>query len=345
MEIVDVDDEVDRTEWEEVAASDPTALIEHTPAWIDAIVAASRFSNASLLYRLSDGRRFVLPLVRRGPTVGPRSGFASGWGIGGLVGAELDAEAVSAISTHLASSRVVYTHIRPNPLQADAWAGAATGRAGTVPRRAHIVNLEGGAEATAERFRKSGRRGISRAEKAGVEVSLHLGGEMLEVYYQHLYLPSLARWAKRQQEPLRLALFRANLRDPLRKLQMIAATLGPTFRLYLATVDGQPVAGNIVLWGPTNAHATRGAFDYELGAKTNANYATDWAAIRDASDAGFVSYQMGESGQNTGLADYKERFGAKPIDYCEYRFERLPLLSIDAAARKAVKRVIGFKDS
>jgi hypothetical protein len=105
-----------------------------------------------------------------------------------------------------------------------------------------------------------------------------------------------------------------------------------------------PAAANIVLWGPTNAHATRGALDYDVGAKTNAAYAAEWAAIRDACDAGFSSYHMGETGQNQSLADYKERFGARGLDYNEYRLERVPLLALDKALRTTVKRLIGFKD-
>ena len=174
-------------------------------------------------------------------------------------------------------------------------------------------------------------------------MTTHVGGEKLDVYYD-LYLGAIERWASRQHEPIALARFRALRRDPLRKLEQIAQRLGSSFRLFLASVDGVPAATNIVLWGPNNAHSTRGAMDYELGAKANAAYAADWAAIRDACDAGFSSYQMGESGQNKSLADYKERFGARPIDYNEYRLERLPLLAMDKAVRTSVKRLIGFKD-
>ena len=345
MAIKDALSPAPRAAWDEIVGADPDALIEHTPMWLDAIRTAGNFRDASRLYRLDDGRRFVLPMVRRLPAPAPRSGFASGWGIGGLVGPGLDAGAVSEIVTDLTSDQALYTHIRPNPIQASIWAEADTAGALAVPRRAHVIDLSGGAEATWARFRNSGRRGTRTAERMGVVVTTHLGGDMLDVYYNKLYLRSVERWAGRQREPLALARFRASRRDPLTKLQAIAQTLGPAFRLYLASVDGEPAAGNIVLSGPQNAHSTRAALNYSLASKTKAAYAADWAAIRDACDAGFKWYHLGESGQNQSLGEYKERFGARPIDYSEYRIERLPVLAVDNALRSTAKLLIGFKDS
>lgn len=331
--------------WQRIATDDRSALLEHTPAWVDAIVAAGNFRDASRMYRLADGRHFVLPLVQRGPRRGPQRSFGSGWGIGGLVGRHLDAGVISAVNADLARDPALFTHVRPNPIHGELWAAAETHGAIRVPRRAHVVDLSGGTKATWTRLRKSGRRDVTKARNAGVEVSVHCGGDRLDEYYQQLYLPSVGRWARRQNEPLPLARIRAKRRDPLRKLQQLAASLGDTFRLYLATVDGVPAAGNIVLFGPHNAHATRGAMDYELARTTRAGYLADWAAIRDAADAGFDWYHLGESGHNESLAEYKERFGALAVDYSEYRFERVPLLQLDAAVRTRVKRLINFRDT
>ena len=54
-----------RDEWRAVVANDPTALPEHAPEWVDALCAAGSYRDASRYYRHSDGREFVLPLVRR----------------------------------------------------------------------------------------------------------------------------------------------------------------------------------------------------------------------------------------------------------------------------------------
>lgn len=334
-----------RREWSEIASADPDALLDHMPEWLDAIESAFPLRDASRLYRLNDGRRFVVPMVRRWSDPAPRFGFGTGRGIGGIVGADLDADVVSAILADLGDSRAVYTHIRPNPLHGPIWEAADTTRASTVDRRAHAIDLDGGADATWARFRKSGRKGVRKADQAGVEVSRHAGGELLDVYYGELYVRSVERWAERQREPLAMARFRANRRDPLPRLQAIARSLGSRFQLYLARVGGELAAGIVVLMGERNAHTTRGALHYELAGDTNATYAIEWAAIQDACAAGYRWYQMGESGQNRSLSEFKERFGATPFDYNEYRMERLPLLAIDRTARTAVKSLIGFRDT
>lgn len=324
-------------------AADPHSLTEHLPEWVDAICSSGRFEDASRLYRFDDGRSFVVPLVRRRFPYGPRMAYGSGWGIGGIVGPNLDPGAVEAVLADLADDEAVYTHLRPNPLNAAIWDEADTSVARSISRRAHVLSLEGGVESTRQRLRKSGAVGIRRARNKGVEVSVFLGGEMVEAYYE-LYMLSIERWAERQNEPLALARARARRRDPLSKLQTLGRSLGDSFRLYLAYADGEPVAGNIVLSGPNNSHSTRGAMDAEKARSNKATYAAEWAAIEDACEAGHRSFQMGESGGNTSLSDYKERFGAEPIVYSEYRIERIPLLAVDGWARGAAKRVIGFRD-
>jgi hypothetical protein len=54
---------------------------------------------------------------------------------------------------------------------------------------------------------------------------------------------------------------------------------------------------------------------------------------------------MGESGRSVTLARFKEKLGAQPVDYAEYRFERLPISRADGLIRSAVKRVVGFRDA
>lgn len=344
MLITDACSPAPRLEWDELVASDPDVVLTQTPIWTAALASARGFHDASVLYRLEDGRRFVLPMVRRWSAPAPRAGFPPAWGIGGPVGVGLDPAVVTAILADLARDRSLYQHVRPNPLQGPIWDQADTSIARKIDRRAHAIDLTGGAEATRGRIRKSGRRSLRTAEKHQVEVDLHLGGEMLEVYYERLYLASVERWASRQHEPVALARLRASRRDPLSKLQALARTLGPAFRLYLASVDGEPAAGNIVLWGPTNAHSTRGAIDYPLAHKSKAAYAADWAAISDACEAGFAWYHLGETGENPTLAEYKERIGATSLAYAEYRIERLPVHAVDTAIRSGVKTVFRVKD-
>lgn len=332
-----------RDEWDRLLARDLDALLEQGPAWTDALKTAGGWSDCSRLYQLSDGREFVLPLVRkRQHALAPQSGFTPSWGIGGLVGPGLDNEAVELISEDLAGLRSVSIHVRPNPTQAVHWSRLPRHHAVALERRAHVLSLDRPLDKVFARMSASARRNVRLAEKAGVNVRTYVGGAELDTYYNLLYLPSLKRWANQQHEPGALARIRGMRRDPLAKLKGLAESLGTSFWLTVASVDGQAAAGNIVLAGP-NAHYTRGAMN-ELGASTAASHAAMWHAIERAAGERARWFYMGDSGSNTNLAAYKERLGAKQYDYQEFRYERLPLLSVENGARNLVKRVIGFKD-
>jgi lipid II:glycine glycyltransferase (peptidoglycan interpeptide bridge formation enzyme) len=82
----------------------------------------------------------------------------------------------------------------------------------------------------------------------------------------------------------------------------------------------------------------------DLAAPVNANDLLQWHAIDDAYRQGCRQYHFGESGTSRSLAHYKEKFGARPVAYAEYRIERLPLSALDAIFRGVVKRAVGFRD-
>ena len=111
----------------------------------------------------------------------------------------------------------------------------------------------------------------------------------------------------------------------------------------MAYVDEVPVASIVVLFGH-NVHYTRGAMDKERASQVRANDLLHWNAIQAACASGAATYHLGESGRSNSLADYKERFGAMPFDYAEFRLERVPITRLDGAARSAVKRMIRFRE-
>lgn len=335
-----------RAAWREVLAEDSRALPEHAPEWIDAMTVAGPYDDASRFYECSDGRRFVLPLVRRrGVSIGGGwyGSFPPAWGIGGLVGRDLDADVVQAVVDDLRGLKAARISLRPDPLQAEAWADVEGGDIVVIPRRAHVIDLAGGADAVRDRFPKSTLRGLRTAEKRGVTVQRDRDGSLLPIYH-HLYDTSLARWARHQHEPLALARWRAARRDPVAKMYRLSERLGDAFRLYVAFVDGQPAAATITLMGNT-AHDTRGAMDREVATKPRANELLQWTTIKAACDAGCTMFHLGESGKSSSLAQYKERFGARPFDYAEIRIERLPLTKADQSLRSGVKRLLRFQDA
>lgn len=336
-----------RDEWRAVLAGDPAALPEHAPEWVDALCATGSYADASRFYRFDDGRELVLPLVRRtGPTGlgGALFSYPTSWGMGGLIGTGQDDGATRAVLADLRATGAQRIAIRTDPLAFPAWSAAAIDAGATlIPRRAHVIDLSGGTDAAWSKLSKSARRGTRLAERAGVRVETDRTGALLDDYYR-LFLTSVDRWAAKQHEPRALAHARARRRDPLAKLQAMSDSLGKAFAVTLAYVDDEPAFGAITLLGQT-AHDTRAAMDRDRIGATCAGDLVQWRTIQLACDLGCTAYHLGESGASASLAQYKEKFGARPVDYAELRLERLPYTKLDRAARTAVKKVLRFKDA
>ncbi len=197
----------------------------------------------------------------------------------------------------------------------------------TIARRAHILDLAGGAEVVWKGFSDSRRRAVRKAERAAVEVECDTTGRLLPEFFD-LYARSERRWAQQQHEPVWLARLRTRFRDTVGKWQQISRHLDGGCRQWVARHDGRAVASIIVLFG-VNAHYTRGAMDKELAGPVRANDLLMWHAIQAACAIGAGSFHLGESGSSASLSDYKERFGARAFDYPELRLERLPITRLD----------------
>ena len=169
-------------------------------------------------------------------------------------------------------------------------------------------------------------------------------GALLEEYYR-LYLISIDRWAERQHEPRALARFRARRRDPLSKLRAMAETLGKAFVVALAYVDDAP---GLRLDHPAGSDRARHpGRDGPGPGRQRPTPATWCSGGRSSSPAslGCTAYHLGESGQSASLAQFKEKFGARPFDYAELRLERLPWTrDRPSDLRSVVKTVLGFRD-
>lgn len=334
-----------RTEWNDLIRVDRDAIVTQTPPWTDAMVKTGTFLDRSRLYTFDDGRRFVLPLARRrgpaGSVLGDQ-GFPNGWGIGGLVGAGLDAAVVAAVFDDLRASGIARVQIRPNPLHGELFRLGASPSVVALHRRAHVIDIRAGEDDVWARFSRAARRGVRKGEKAGLEVE-HGHGEHLVREYYDLHERSVDRWAHQQHEPVALARIRAQKRDGRAKWLAIAEVLGPQCRISVARLRGRPVGAMVLLRGP-NGHETRSAFDRDHTEGSDPTYLLTWLGIQDAIAAGGDWYHLGESGTSARLADFKERFAAVPYDYADYRLERFPVTRADALVRGVVKRAIKFKD-
>jgi hypothetical protein len=342
--ILSVTSPAPREAWEAVLRASPQALAFHTPAWLDSICAVGGYADASRLYELRGRRRVVLPLIQRRGLVGALPIAASlpyGWGFGGAVAeGELRAEDAASILMELAHHMALRTSLRPSPLVAPLWtAAAAPTRVAGVPRLAHVLDLEGGFERVwTGRFAGRARRSARRAARDGVVVECDSTGRLVPVFHD-LYRRSVDRWAQQAGQPLRLARWRAQRNEPLRKYQVIAARMREACRVYVAWVDGRPAAACVVLYHGANASYWRGAIDKDLAGPSQANFLLHSRSIEDACVTGCRYYHMGESGDSASLAHFKEAFGAEPYRYAEYYLERLPVTPLARWVQQLATRV------
>jgi Acetyltransferase (GNAT) domain len=334
--------------WADVLDSDPNALVTQSARWLQARCQLGGHVDASRLYETTEGRRLVLPLVRREGlgegALAIRSSYGEGWGMGGLLGpGGITREDVATVVGDLLREPALRTLIRPNPLLAKEWAAARSSSAHAVPRLAHVLDLAGGfGHVWSRRFAPGARANVRKAERSGVTIERGSSERHVEAYYE-LFGRSLERWSRRQHEPEWLTRWRGHRRDPVGKLRTLARLLGGDFGIWIARLNDCPIAAAIVLRG-VNAHYTRGVMDEDRAGPTRANYLLHRHAIEDACAAGCRHYHFGETGRSPSLAFFKTRFGAEPHAYAEYRFERVPLSAFDRCLRTVAKRLVGFSE-
>lgn len=319
-----------------------------SPDWTDAMCSSRGFADASRLYEFADGRRAVLPLLRRvvGGVPVLEASNPLHCGVGGVIAPDGPRVGeVAAVLVDLGRRPVAVRSFLPHPLVADVWARAwdqvRPPRGTVVARRAHVVDLEGGSDAVSRRFGRSTRAGARHARRSGVVVERGTGGELVDDFYDLMELAT-RRWARIQHEPAWLALRRLHHREPRSKFRAIGDRLGDRMQIWLARVDGRPIATTLVVRG-SNAYQMRGAMDEEMRIH-RANDLLAVTSIEDACAAGCRYHYLGDSGWSASLAAFKERLGARACHYAEYRIERLPVGRVESVAKGAVKRAIGFKD-
>ena len=332
-----------RDVWQTLLESDEQALISQTPTWIDCLCATGSYEDSSRLYETTQGRKIVVPMVRRKGqprALTTESSLPHGWGIGGLVAAgSAQPEDIYTVMADLAGRPVLRTSVRPHPLGAELWAASVPPGLIKVPHLAQVLDLAGGFEGVwAERFSSKTRTKIRKAERSGLVVECDTTGKLVPVFYD-LYLSWLDHRARQRRIPVSIARWLGRKREPLRKFQLVAQAFGDACRIWVAWLDGQPVAAGILLIFGANAVYWRNASDKELAGTTRANDLLQRMMIEDACNAGCRYYHMGESGGVASLMHFKSRFGARPYHYSEYYMERLPFTNVADRFHGLSKRV------
>jgi hypothetical protein len=337
-----------RSVWEAVIKKDPDVLVSQTPEWLDCICATGNYEDASRLYEISGRGAFVLPMVRSKVFPAFASTFYSppnAWGMGGLIGdVHVQPEDVEIVVKDLLGQPGLRKIIRPNPLSYAVWSNIQGRGITAIPRKAHVLDLQGGFDYVwSKKFDTNTRRNVRKAESSGLTIECDQTGRLVPIFYQLMEL-SVDRWADHQHEPHWLAHLRFHQRDSIKKFEMIAKNIKSACRIWVAWHHNEPVAAILVLQG-TNVNYTRGAMNLKLAAPIRANDLLHRCAIEDACQCGCRFYHMGETGQSDSLAHFKGRLGAEAVPYAEYHLEKLPITHINTKLKDFVKRLLKFKDA
>jgi len=333
-----------RDVWRQLAAANPSTLPSQTPEWTDAICALAGYDDASRLYETRDGRLMVLPMVGHHlPLSDARAelSMAPTWGTGGLV---LERglptfDDVRSVFADLDAGEVWRTTIRPDFEQSPVWDAARPSGSIRLPSVHHVLDLHPDFERNWSGFNKMARKAIRKAEREGVTVHRDTTGASVDTFYE-LYEGWVARRAAERHIPLGIARYRGHRNEPRRRLDLLADLFGESFRVWIARLDGEPVAAMISLVRGDVALAWRGASNLELAGPVRANDLIHRYAIEDACTSGCRYYNMGESGGVESLMKFKERFGATRRDFAGYRLERLPF----TAATSRLMKLKGFAE-
>ena len=339
---------VPRRIWEEALRSDPAAVVSQGLAWRDAVLAGGGYADASLLYEFGGGRRVVVPMAshRRLPDwVDVAGSWPARWGVAGPIspdGKVTDEEA-AVILADLTARWPLGVEIQFRHGAAGQWLRQAAGYTAEY-RTCHVLDLTGGfSQVWQDKFAGTARTAVRKAEKSGVTVERDGAGRLLGVF-SDLYDKSIQRWAEGQHEPVWLARWRTLRATPPKMLEAVSESFAGDCQVWVARLDGEPVASIIVLKAGGYAKYWRGAMDRDPATRSRANDLLHKLAIEDACADGRSSYDMGGSRPGSPLARFKEKLGAEPFAAFTLRAEKIPVRSAAETSRKWAKKAIGFRD-
>jgi len=339
-----------RPAWEDLVAHDESIALSKTPEWTDCICSSSRFSDATLLFRGEDGRRLILPRLRKTGTPYSLGIFESppqGWGLGadasGFLseseGGPASPRQTWALIEEIRRHTGLRTRIMVGGDDAVVWASVAPSTLYSTARTAQVLDLRGGFSTVwSERFTSKVRSNARKAERRGVVVESDNTGRLVPVF-DVLYRSSVDRWAQERGHPLSLMRWRAQRREPQSKFATVAQRMGERCTVWIAWRGGEPLAGIFVLTRGPRATYWRGAMNKERARGTGANELLHRRAIETACAEGRQSYDFGLY-QTEELKRFKSTFGAQEVPVCAYYFERLPTVAAETKCYNAAKQAV-----
>ncbi|MGB8995092.1 MAG: GNAT family N-acetyltransferase [Pseudonocardiaceae bacterium] len=337
-----------RAAWEELSAQDESIALSKTPEWADCICSCSPFTDATLLFRGEDGRRLILPRLRKtGSTsiLGLYESPPPGWGLGADASGVLSEGGLASASQMRALIQEIRRHpgLRTRVMvggdDAAEWESVVPGTTYSTSLTAQVLDLRGGFSTVwTQRFTSKVRSNARKAERRGVDVESDNTGRLIPVF-DELYRNSVDRWAQQRGRPLSLMRWRAQRNEPRSKFATVTQKMGERCTVWIAWREGEPLAGIVVLTRGPRVTYWRGAMNKERTRGTGANELLHRCAIEAACAGERQSYDFGLH-QTEELKRFKSTFGAREVPVHAYYFERFPTAAAEAKCYNAAKQAV-----
>ncbi|MFN2371253.1 MAG: GNAT family N-acetyltransferase [Candidatus Krumholzibacteriia bacterium] len=325
--------------WTGLLDADPAADACHCPFWI-ATLARHRPGTQPLWLTVHADGRLVGGLAALG-TAGPWGRLDSGpdgTAGGPVVRADLDPAAAAQVARTLLQALTAARGgplrgcgVALNPGHEARWRDLvlADRRFRRLPVPAAVLDLGGGAEAVAARFRKSKRNERNRGLRRGCEVAVTAADADLAAWHR-LHHAACRRWGT---APLPLDL----LRDLLQRAP--AADGGSAF-FTCVRCEGRVVGGHLNLHRGDGVTAWSGVTDPAVARTHFPSTLAVWGDVEEACRRGARWLDLGSSGGIASLEEFKRTLGAETRERGWYLAESLPrrLLRSVADGRRGAAR-------
>ena len=289
-------------DWDALHANDPRATLFLHPRWMQALLHAKASYRPLYLIARQEGETMGFVPVVRAKRLGLDQFLSLPFGSHGgpLLRTGAGAEVVAALGQAFRDLgmrrnvlRFEMTIYDPPP----PWRQSLSGPLGAFARdmETHVIDLKD----LPGRHRRSAERSLRASQSAGIAVAI----EHDEAAYDALagmHASQAKRWRGVESYTREV-------------IGAVARTFGEEARLYVARRDGQAVAACLCL-----EHAGREIHPWVSGAlpssrETGAFHRIVDTALRDAKERGLAVWHFGGSGGDSGIAFFKESFGARPV--------------------------------
>jgi GNAT acetyltransferase-like protein len=159
---------------------------------------------------------------------------------------------------------------------------------------AHVIELAEGPEAWYASLRKRARQQLTKAERLGVTVEATADPADLDAVHAH-HVGQLRAWGRRELRPL--AFYRALLEPPAGA------------RLWVARAEGAILCGVLVFVDPGEAYVWWSG----SGLEARRRLAFPYLLSRVVAECGSARVNLGFSGREERLTDFKEQMGAAAL--------------------------------